>query len=141
MGETDSKSVNSTEDFITRLDRITIVQVIRDGLVHIIPVLIVGAFALIIQTFPVSAYQDFIARFAGGFILKFAEVIYSATFGVLSVYMTYSVSRSYMRITADYEVSQGGAVIASLISFFIIFLLFYLKLYLNFHYLKFPILF
>lgn len=115
-----NKNAESKEDLLSRLDQMTIVRVIRDGLVHIIPVLIIGAFALIIKTFPVDAYLEFIETFAGGFILKLAEVIYSATFGVLSVYMTYSISRAYMRVTSDYEVSRGGAIIASLASFFIL---------------------
>ena len=115
-----NKNAESKEDLLSRLDQMTIVRVIRDGLVHIIPVLIIGAFALIIKTFPVDAYLEFIETFAGGFILKLADVIYSATFGVLSVYMTYSISRAYMRVTSDYEVSRGGAIIASLASFFIL---------------------
>ena len=59
--------------------------------------MIIGAFALIIKTFPVGAYQDFIKSFAGGFILKLAEAVFSATFGVLSVYMTYSISNPVFR--------------------------------------------
>ena len=116
MNNADAKN----EVLLSRLERLSIVRVTRDALVHIIPVLIIGAFALIIKTFPVGAYQDFIESFAGGFILKLAEAVFSATFGVLSVYMTYSISRSYMRNIADYESSQGGAIIASLISFFIL---------------------
>ena len=41
-----------------------------------------------------ESYQSFIETFAGGFIYKLAEAIYSATFGVLSVYMTYSITIS-----------------------------------------------
>jgi len=108
------------KDFINRIERLTMVRVVRDSLVHIIPVLIIGAFALIVQTFPVGAYQNAISRLAGGAILTLAELIYSATFGVLSVYMAYSVSRSYMRLKADPEANAGGAIIASLLSFFIL---------------------
>ena len=114
------KSDNNKVNILSKLESLTIVKVIRDGLVNIIPILIIGAFALVIKTFPVEAYQDFISTFAGGFILKFAEAVFSATFGVLSVYMTYYISRSYMRIKGDYEVSRFGAVFASLISFFIL---------------------
>ena len=108
------------KDFVNKIEQLIIVRVVRDSLIHIIPVLIIGAFALIIQTFPMEAYQQFITAFAGGAFLRLAELIYSATFGVLSVYMTYSVSRSYIRLMADPMTNGGGAVIASLLSFFIL---------------------
>lgn len=46
MNKADAKN----EVFISRLERLSIVRVTRDALVHIIPVLIIGAFALIIKT-------------------------------------------------------------------------------------------
>ena len=85
---------NNSENVLNKLEKLKIVKIIRDALVNIIPVLIIGAFALIIKSFPVGAYQSFIETFAGGFIYKLAEAIYSATFGVLSVYMTYSITIS-----------------------------------------------
>ena len=85
-----------------------------------IPVLIIGAFSLILQTFPVEAYQHAISVFLGGFFLKLFEVVYSATFGILSVYMAFSISRSYMKLKEDTRVVSGGAVIASLLAFFIL---------------------
>lgn len=97
-----------------------IFRVVRDGLVRIIPVLIIGAFSLILQTFPVEAYKTFIATFLDGFLLKLFEVVYSATFGVLSVYMTYSIARSFMKIQSNDKIVGGGAIIASLMCFFIL---------------------
>lgn len=105
---------------IRRLEQTTAVRAVRSGLVNMIPVLIIGAFALVVKTFPVEDYQTFIATLAGGFFLKLFDLIYSATFGVLSVYMTFSISRSYMKITADAESVHGGAMVASLLSFFIL---------------------
>ncbi len=96
------------------------VRTIRSGLVNMIPVLIIGAFALILQTFPVEAYQDLIATLAGGFFLDLLKLIYSATFGVLSLYMTIFISRSYMKQKADPDAPPGGALAASVLSFFIL---------------------
>ena len=73
-------------------EQLTIVRAIRGGLVNITPVLIIGAFALILKTFPVAAYQAFIEKFADGLLLSFLNFVYSATCGVLSVYMTISIS-------------------------------------------------
>ncbi len=106
--------------FIRKVEQTTIVRSIRSGLVNMIPVLIIGAFALIIKTFPVDAYQKFITTFADGFIYSLFDLIYAATFGALSVYMTFSISRTYMKIKADPQAVSGGATVAALISFFIL---------------------
>ncbi len=107
--------------FIRKTEQNTVVRSIRSGLVNMIPVLIIGAFALIIKTFPVEAYQNFIQKdFLGGFVYKLFDLVYSATFGVLSVYMTFSISRSFMKLKSDSNTMLGGAVVASLISFFIL---------------------
>lgn len=107
-------------DALRRLQQLTAVRAVRGGLMNLFPVLIIGAFALILKTFPVAAYQTAIATFAGGFFVDLFDLVNSATFGVLSVHMTYSISRSYMKLKADPEAVSGGAVFASLTTFFIL---------------------
>lgn len=103
-----------------KIENLTIIRAIRDGLINIIPVFTIGAFALVFQTFPVDAYQKAISTFLGGFFLKFFEVIYNATFGVMSVYLTFSISRSYMKLRSNGNVATRGATVTSLLSFFIL---------------------
>lgn len=105
---------------IRKIERATPIRAIRNGLINMIPVLIIGAFALILKTFPVEGYQKAITVFAGGFLLQLFDLVYSATFGVLSLYMTVSISRAYMKLKADPDAVIGGATIASLLSFFIL---------------------
>lgn len=105
---------------VRKIESSALVRSVRDGLVNIIPVLIIGAFALILNYFPVKVYQEFITNFAGGFLSKLFVMVNSATFGPLSVYMTVSISRSYMEIKGDGEISPFGAITASLISFFML---------------------
>ena len=105
---------------IRRIESLSAVRAVRDGLVGIIPVLIIGAFALIFMYFPIEAYKEFIKTFAGGFLLKFFDIINSATFGPLAVYMTVSISRSYMNIKSNEDFETLGAVTASVISFFVL---------------------
>ena len=105
---------------IQRIELFTIVRAIRTGLINMIPVLIIGAFSLILQTFPLDAYRQFIETFADGFLLRLFELIYSATFGVLSLYMTYTISRAYIDLKADPDAVGVGAPIAALLSFFIL---------------------
>ena len=106
--------------FADKVQQFKLVRAIRDGLVNIIPVLIIGAFALVLKTFPIQAYQDFIASFLNGFLFNLFNLINTATFGVLSLYMTFAISRAYMKIKADADIVHGGAIIASLISFFML---------------------
>ena len=105
---------------IRRIERTTAIRAVRGGLVNIIPVLIIGAFALILNTFPVEAYQKFISNFAGGFLVELFNTVHSATFGMLSVYMTYSISRAYMKLKGDSSVVFAGATFASLLAFFVL---------------------
>ena len=105
---------------LRRIENLTIVRAIRSGLINIIPVLIIGAFSLILQTFPLTAWQDFLTTAVGGFLLQLLELVYSATFGVLSLYMTFSISRAFMNLKSDPQTEPFGATIASLLCFFIL---------------------
>ena len=103
------------------LERLTVVHAIRDGLVNMIPILIIGAFALILTTFPSEVWQRFLLNTAaGGFLLRILELVYAATFGVLSLYMTLSISRSYMKLKSDPGAVTRGAQLVSILCFFIL---------------------
>lgn len=106
--------------FVRKVEQLTFIRAVRGGLVNMIPVLIIGAFALVFRFLPIDAYRNFIQSFAGGVLDKVFLYVNSATFGVLSVYMTYSISRSYMKVKVDSETVNGGAVFASLVAFFIL---------------------
>lgn len=112
--------VNDLISFSERIQKVRVVRAIRGGLVTIIPILIIGAFALVFEYFPIPGYTDFIKEFGGGFIFNFFDFIYTATFGVLSVYMTFSISRAYMRARDDKETVHTGAIFSSVIAFFIL---------------------
>ncbi len=103
-----------------RLENLTAVQAIRSGLIHMIPVLTIGAFALILTTFPPDAYQRFIRSLAGGFFLDLLQSVYSATFGVMSLYMTFFISRAYIQLKAEADISGTGAAVSSMLCFFIL---------------------
>ena len=96
-----------------------VVSAVRMGLVNMIPILIIGAFALILKTFPLTVYQKFLATPVGGVLLSLFDFVYGATFGVLSVYMTFSISRAYADIKANPNTVTYGAVFAAVLSFFI----------------------
>ena len=106
-------------NLVQKAEKLLIVRAIRSGLINTIPVLLVGAFALVFKSFPVAAYQEFIGTLGGGFLLDLFDLIIKATYGVLAVYVTLFVSHAYMGLKADPNAPIGGAVVASLSAFFI----------------------
>ena len=112
------RSPGAMNRFFVKVERSTFVRSVRNGLVSIIPVLIVGAFSLVLKTFPIEAYQNFISSFGNGILLKFFDLVYTATFGVLSAYMTVGISRAYMKVKGDPEAVMCGAWFSSLVALF-----------------------
>ncbi len=92
---------------------------IRGSLVFMTPVLLTGSLALMLYSLPVSGYQRWITGFGNGCISSLFYTIYHTTFGALSLYMTASVSLSYIRQHMAMRPHNYGAVYTSLISFII----------------------
>ncbi|MCR5295052.1 MAG: EAL domain-containing protein [Lachnospiraceae bacterium] len=109
-----------TQQFIRRIEQLAVVRSVRNALVNMVPVLMIGAFALIFQTLPLPFYQKLLETPAGGLFLQILQLIYSGTFGVLSVYMTVLISEAYMKLKADEDGNTAGAVLSSLICFFVL---------------------
>lgn len=92
-------------------------QSVRGGLVMLIPVLLIGAFSVVLRSLPIAFYQNFIHTFLGGAIDQLLLVMYNATLGFLAVDLTLSISISYAK---NYQTVQGfnyGASLTSLICF------------------------
>lgn len=102
------------------IERKTIVRIIRDGLVTMIPILMIGAFALILQSFPLNWYQELIQTFAGGVLYRFFHGIYVGTFGVMSVYMAIAFSISYFSVRQPEQIVDMWGVLTALICFLIL---------------------
>ncbi len=107
-------------NIVRKAEQLVIVRVIRSGLVNMIPVLLIGAFALVLKTFPVEGYQSFMNGLADGFFIGFFDMIINATFGVMSVYMTLFISNAYMNLRAEHEVPLTGSAASSILCFFIL---------------------
>ncbi len=102
------------------LSKNKLIQALRDGLVAIIPVIMVGSFALTFQTLPIAVYQQWISHFGGGFFINVLSLIYGATFKMLSVYTVVSVSFKVSKALYGASGSLQGAPFASLGCFVIL---------------------
>ena len=99
----------------------------------VLPILFVGSMTVLLNGFPIQAYQDFLDSFLGGALRSIILVIQTSTVGVLAVYMTIAVCISYMNQTMEggRTVSKFGGILGGLTGFFILVgffnILFFLK--------------
>lgn len=107
-------------NLVNYIENIKIFVCIRRGLVMTIPILLIGSMAFVIKTMPIDIYQNFINVFANGLILKIATFIYDATFGILSIFITFSISVCYAQSSKIKSKYIYGAPIISLATFFIL---------------------
>lgn len=105
---------------LEEIESISFVKAIRGGLITVIPILFVGSFSLVLRSLPISAYQQFISTFLGGAFLQLFKIIYNATFGMLSAYMTVAISVSYAKLKMDRLSNLFGMAITAIASFFIL---------------------
>jgi len=93
---------------------------IRNGLVMVIQILMIGSFAVLLEKINIPVYQNFIKTFAGGSISKILTFIDKSTLGMLSLYMTISVSISYIRIVRKDRKAASFACTATVLACFFI---------------------
>lgn len=99
------------------IDKQPFIKSIRGGLVMIIPVLMAGSFALILKSFPVAAYLNFINTFASGLLYNIFNFIYNASFGMLSIYMTIAVGYTIAKESRIKTRNLYGAPLSAMAAF------------------------
>lgn len=107
-------------DGLERAENATMVVAIRNGLIMSIPVLMIGAFALILQNLPIDAYQTFLNSFLNGTLSTVFAFVNAATFGMLSVYMAVFISACYVRIKPMRMLFPYGACMTTMVCFAIL---------------------
>lgn len=95
-------------------------QCIRESFMMIVPIIMLGAFALVFRSFPIQAYQDFITTYCGGILYTMFDFIYNATFGALAIHMTVGISLAYVNLKKNYGAAYYGPVLTSLFCYFIL---------------------
>jgi len=93
---------------------------LRDGIVMIMPLLILGSFAMIIIEFPIKAWADMMERTGW---LGHSDIIVDATFGIMAIIAAFGVASS---LAGSYKKKNGEAIdgipagIISVATFFIV---------------------
>ena len=101
-----------------RLNRVPMLASVRKGLTYMIPLLLLGSFALLILSLPVPAYQGFMSDIFGKDWGGAFLYVRDATFDILSIFMVICISYSYINeLGEDYNISPIIASCVSLGSF------------------------
>lgn len=65
---------------------------IRDAFTVTMPLMILGALAVMINNLPIPAFQNFMKSIFGGSWTGFGAAVWNGTFGVLSVFIAFLVA-------------------------------------------------
>ena len=68
---------------------------IRQGMISVIPLMVVGSFALMLMSLPIPVYQDFIHNIFGGIIVEILDFAYSGIFEFFAVILAVTTSINY----------------------------------------------
>lgn len=90
---------------------------LRDGIVMVMPLLILGAFSMIVAEFPFKAYLDFMTKTFGESWNSFEGIIMNATYGIVALVACFGVASSLVN---SYHIDGTPAGIISLSAFFTI---------------------
>lgn len=91
---------------------------VKQAFTYLIPVFMVGAFALSIEYFPIAAVQEFIGTAAGGRLRQISDLIYNATYGVAAIYLVLALSYYEAQRKSTRSDTRVLAVISSLACYF-----------------------
>ncbi len=97
-------------------------QTIRDSLALMIPILFIGSITVLLNSFPIMAYQEFLDSFLSGALRSIIISTQKSTVGLLAVYITVALNLSYMKKRDEglRLVFRFGSLLSCLIGFFIL---------------------
>lgn len=100
-----------------KLQKLKFIAAIKNGLVMMIPILLIGSFSLVLISIPFDLNDGFCRAYQSTFFYSAANIIYNATFGLLSLYLTATIAISYARLDPANSPYSYSALLTSLICF------------------------
>lgn len=82
----------------TKIEENNAVSAIRYGLIMMIPLIVLGAFAIMLKSLPIAPYQKFLTSLFNGRIIEILDFIQSGTFNIFAVALSITTSISYATI-------------------------------------------
>jgi lactose/cellobiose-specific phosphotransferase system IIC component len=106
----------SSVKFLNALSDRPLVISIRRGLTLMIPLMIMGAFAVFINNLPIHAYQQFMLKIFGENWTYFGTYVHRGTFAIMAVGMLLTISYSMASISRRALENEVNPVIAAVVS-------------------------
>lgn len=95
-----------------------VLAAIKKGFLLVLPVVMAGSFALLLRSFPIVDYQDWLASFANGALLDLLNFVYDSTVGFMSLYLVMGISYYYSYALAEKNTTvQIMSMVASIACF------------------------
>lgn len=93
-------------------------KAIRQGMIMMIPLLVIGCMALMVRSLPINGYQEFLAKLLDGRVVEFLTFVNSAALNLFAVTLSLTISFSYARLKQkDKGSGLGDSIVVMLISF------------------------
>lgn len=89
---------------------------IHNGLIYMIPLVLIGSFSLVLASFPVDIYQQAMNLTFGNNWKDFFIFIYDGTFNILSLVLTISISYSYTMLSNYKNKATVNPLVCSLVA-------------------------
>ena len=103
-----------------KLNRNTFIQALKQSFTMLLPILFIGSFALLLQSFPIGFIREFIQTCFNGLINKVLSLIYIITFGFSSIYLLIILTYKYFNILSKRNNLTIYACLNSLVCYFIL---------------------
>lgn len=93
-----------------RIEETYAFMAIRQGLIMMIPLIVIGSLALMLKSLPIGWYQDVLPEILGGRYLQVLDYIFGGTFHIFSLALGVTTSVSYA-MCKDAKVKSERAVV------------------------------
>ena len=101
-----------------KIENNTIISSIRRGFIMLIPILLVGAFSVLIRNFPVAGFMQFQVEWCGGILSIILNFMFDSTVGFMAAYLVMSISFYYSEtMKIQDQIGRGMAMVTSLACF------------------------
>lgn len=103
---------------IYKIENNNVLASVKKGFILLVPVFLLGSFALLIRNFPVAPFQEFLQQGIGETINTVLLYIFNSTVNVMSIYLVISISYYYSETMKEKNTFlQIMAIIVSLVCF------------------------
>lgn len=107
---------NILKRILNFMDNSDSISAIRRGIIMVIPLLMTGAFVRVLMTLPINVYQKVIRDAFSGAFLSMLTFLYDATMGMISLYITFSITIYYLRskfLSGNYSFAGAMTAVAT----------------------------